>query len=434
MARKHSPDKLLVDLSQDIAGRIPIDLVRSWVDGQRSGLRAEAILHPYLVRGTALSADSAGLTARSRSLDLVQVIAQLSRGKQVLHAVARAAGGRAPGGRWVADNAQLFFPDTVPVADAVSAALEMHRHVAGLAAGVTFGLCLHHECFYDIGGGLYGMQANIVEFLAEECAAGGETLVTRPTLDALGADRRWKTVRREDLTGVGTEVHAVRAGPPFSAPVDLSGASIRYPIPFSEPFYGLLCQMTDESVEAAERASILASIQERYLMPRTIVIAQCPQGPANTAFEIMQGLVCSAHVSRLVYRLMPESALVVENTGDLVLVAFTQAQDALDFAVSLAEKLSEIGLAIQVGIDSGPVLLIQDPGEKIGILGAPVNQASKQAHELGEPGMILITEDAARGLRLPSEPVRRYREKVSGVVLEGLVIAGSGAGARPAER
>lgn len=407
----------LADLEQDIAGAPPRGLVELWLAGARTAGRAEQVLEPYRVTGTALSGDSAGLTRLARTLDLIEVIARLSHAKRVLHAAARAHGGRAPGGRWTADNAQVFFPAAVGVEHAILAAFSAHAALA--SGGAQLGICLHHGTFWRVGGGLFGRDADVVEVVAEEYARAGETLVTRAVVNALGDAGVW------DLDPLGTvaagtgPLWRVRRAPVPARPAVPDETTGRYPLPFAPELYEALIGLLDHP---EQRDARLADIRLRFEKHRTIAMVEMRRPRAADAAAVLDGMAAALSASDAVATLAGPGAEVIESSAELVLAAFVDPADALRFTRALMARETALGAACRAGLDTGPVLLTQEAGGRYGIMGSPVNVASKQAHELGEVGRIYLTDDLARRLGLDAAGTMRYRAEVSGVVLEGRVI------------
>ena len=71
-------------------------------------------------------------------------------------------------------------------------------------------------------------------------------------------------------------------------------------------------------------------------------------------------------------------------------------------------------LELQIGVDEGRVFLFSDGKTVTGVMGPPVNIASKPAGDLGKPSAIYITEDVARQIDELAE-VPRIESTISGV-------------------
>ena len=151
----------LSDLTQDIAGPVPVRLLQDWATGEQDPAAAEALLQPFEIEGTVVSTDTSGLSRLTQSMDLLDTLSLISQPKEIVHALGRAIGGRAIG-TWVADNTEMFYPASVEpdrVVDAMSEVQYRIHHRLRL----RIGMCLHPGRYYDIGGGLYGVDASAIE-------------------------------------------------------------------------------------------------------------------------------------------------------------------------------------------------------------------------------------------------------------------------------
>jgi hypothetical protein len=61
----------LADLTQDIAGRVPVELLHSWASGAQDRLTAEALLEPFRLEGTVVASDTSGLSRMTHERDLL---------------------------------------------------------------------------------------------------------------------------------------------------------------------------------------------------------------------------------------------------------------------------------------------------------------------------------------------------------------------------
>src|SRR5262245_52630875 len=97
----------LADLTQDIAGPVPLTLLQDWAGGRQDLAAAQSLLDPFRIEGTVVASDTSGLSKMSEEMDLVEVISLISRPKEIIHALGLAVGGRAIG-MWVADNTEMY--------------------------------------------------------------------------------------------------------------------------------------------------------------------------------------------------------------------------------------------------------------------------------------------------------------------------------------
>src|SRR5262245_14350946 len=96
----------LSDLTQEAAGPIQLQLLKQWANGPGDTASAVSLLEPFRVEGTVVATDASGLSKMTESMDLVRVLAMISRPKEVIHALGVEIGGRAIG-YWTADNTEM---------------------------------------------------------------------------------------------------------------------------------------------------------------------------------------------------------------------------------------------------------------------------------------------------------------------------------------
>src|ERR1043166_6950007 len=101
------------------------------------------------------------------------------------------------GGGWVAQNREFFYPRPLPADDVAQAMWEVQARVKSRNL-VEIGMCIHNGRYYEIGGGLYGSDAETVEHLAEEHSRSGEILITPQMRESLSGNM-YSFVERSDL-------------------------------------------------------------------------------------------------------------------------------------------------------------------------------------------------------------------------------------------
>jgi class 3 adenylate cyclase len=415
MGKRTSPP---ISRDEDLAGPLPRELLDGWRTSSRSVSHAWEYLKPYLIEGTVLCGDGARLTALSFKLDPIELWARVVRMQRLIWHLATAAGARAPGGPWVADNFQVLFPPHAPVEFAIGVALEAHKRLKDDPNAIQIGCAIHRGHYYHLGDGLHGEDNALAEFISEECASGGETLVTRAALDALRPATKLSCARRTDLDHLESEVHRVVSG---SVPVPLAmagGGGTTFPLPFTRAFYDGLCAIDDP----ARWPDVRAELTKKHLVERSVVMAELAAKPPSRPYDILEAGMRDGKIAVSVGRLLSESGEVIGNFGGLVVATFPDPKDALDFAWKLGQALFEADQQVQIGIDRGPVIFV--PGgtdEPWDAFGNAVFIASKLCNELGEPNRIHATDRALAGLTLPG-PAARFSHVVSGVPLEGQVL------------
>jgi class 3 adenylate cyclase len=402
----------LADLTQDIAGPVPLPLLYAWAEGDQDAARAETLLEPFRIDGTVISSDTTGLSRLTKERDLLDVLALISEPKQILHAFAVEIGGR-PIGTWVADNTQAFYPRTIEAGSILAAMFEAGRRVTcELTIGV--GMCAHEGTFYELGGGLYGLDAHIVEKLAEHHAGPGEILATGKVSERCATDFAFEP--RPDLSAFAeSAVFSLRRAP---AARHLDPQNRRYPHPYPADFYESLLAYK----RSPERDRIRQDIYERYLQPAVVVFLSRAREPGASwnGPGLLDDLVANVVLDSLVMGLDGARDHVAGLGSGIGILAFAGVGEALDAAQSLRKRFTANGLRVKIGIASGPVLLFSNPRGPSGIAGTPVNVASKISEDAGVAGQIHVAADVAS--QLAAVDGAPFEIPVGGVVLHGIRI------------
>ncbi|KAA9377640.1 family 3 adenylate cyclase [Microbispora cellulosiformans] len=428
------------DLARDAAPGLPVTLVERWRAGGRTVADARRLLGEHVTTGYAVVSDSAGLTKMSRTLGLLEVLALIDGPKRLLHAYGTAAGGRAVG-VWAADNAQMFHPASTGADVLLSALLRTQDEIARRCR-VRIGVGVHHGNFYDLDGGLHGAEAEAVEILAENHTEGGEIAVTEAVAERLPAGHSF-VLRRKDVPGVPggplRAVYRVLDGPRAAAEA-VPDDGERYPIPYSAAFYEDLLGLERDP----ENAGLAATLAERHLRERTVVLAERGEaeagdrgvvaesvtqsvtqsvdgsaagtgdGDGGSEAAILRELDLSVAMRETGLRLLPPVGTVeIKVAGRLGIYLFDEPTAAARFARDLRAALAEAGMTCRIGVDTGPVLAGPTPGGGWDVAGAPVNLASKMAQDLAAPGLVCLSE--AVGAHAGPDGFTLVRHTVSGV-------------------
>jgi hypothetical protein len=403
----------LADVTQDIAGPVPLGLLQDWGSGRADLASALSLLRPFEITGTVVASDTSGLTRLTREMDLLDVLRLVSRPKEIIHAVGVAVGGRAVG-RWIADNTQMYYPRSLALDLVLDAMGEVQCRIEG-SARVRVGMCVHPGLFYDIGGTLYGHDAQTVEELAEHHAGPGEILVTGEAVRALADASPYGLRVREDLaphhaTGVFTLAGGRRRP-------DLTATDPRYPHPFSDEFFDLLLGLDAQPDPSAAKRELYAAYQRE----RAVVLAlrERPDDAGDDLTGLLDDLVTNTCLDAIVRETAGQGGPLVTSGGGLALLAFDTVREALEFARALRARAADNAIPVRIGIDHGAVLLFDTPGGGRNLAGDPVNVASKISEDAGLAGRISLTARAAGALDPPAagEP---FQVTVSGVQLTGV--------------
>ena len=404
----------LADLTQDIAGPLPLALLQAWATGTQDVETAGELLHSFRIEGTVVATDTSGLSRMVEGRDLLDVLAMVSAPKSVIHAVGAAVGGVGVG-IWVADNTEMYYGTHVTPDVVLGAVAETQARITESCA-VGVGMAVHYGEFYEIGGGLYGRDADTVERLAEHDARAGEVLVTTTIVDRVAST--------PDLTF--TPAPALRpadgsAAFRFATSVrlrSLNATAVRYPHPFPEEFFSLVSALaTTPDRETAKQA-----IYEQYLRDRVILFLSVEhESSGSEPAAVLDYLVVNALMEAVIGRLPGAAAHVAGIGGGIAILTFEQADEAVDLAITLRAHFMQNAMMVKVGIDRGPVIFFANSRGRSGITGDPVNIASKIAEDAGAVGRINITARAAAGVaHLPAS--NPFHTTISGITLTGVFI------------
>jgi class 3 adenylate cyclase len=381
-------DISLADLRQDIAGALPTDLALNWNAEAKTHERHAELLAPFEVNGTIVSTDSAGLSLLSQRYSLAQVMKLISEPKEVIHAFGRAIGGEAIG-VWAADNSQMFYPHPIDPALVVEQMLGAQRQIRSLA--VQVGMGIHAAKCYRLGGGLFGLEANFIEDIAEDDTAGGEIVVSDTVYPRLPEAIRAVAQIREDLREHGTLWSIKEYGGPLS-PRD--GNDVEYPTPFDAAFFQHLRRTSMASLETAEFAE--------YRSTHTVAFVKV----AHPAHEFLLDTFTEMSLADLSCRKISDAhgGNMVKSTGALAIVLFDAPRRAVEFAREVILTNRRLGLTARVGVTRGEVFLFPLAHGGREIAGNPVNIASKLSEDSGLDGVLVEQSAGLRDLPADAEP------------------------------
>jgi class 3 adenylate cyclase len=393
------------DLPADAGEALPLAVIEQWTASAQDRDAAEQILAGHTLRGVVVSSDSAGLTKLSRERPLIEILALISRPKELIHGYGRAIGGSAIG-TWAADNTQMSYPAEIP-AERVLGMLRTTQERLRAEHTIGIGICAHLGVFYRLGDGVYGPDADRVENVAEERTAGGELVVTGELADALPAGHGFTLSVREDLAEEFGRILRVEGGPPLAG---IEAADLKYPTPFDDAFYeGLSAWTTDEH----------PTLPQPEYQDRTVVLVERERDtPDEPQVALLNDLALAAAMKRIGRTLLPaHEGTEVKTTGLISNYTCPEPGPAAKFAQAFREAFAQQGVLTRIGIDSGEVLLFDLGGGRRDIAGSPVNVASKLAQDCGEFGRIYLSDTATRRARLERKS-RVVTFDVSGVALQ----------------
>lgn len=406
----------LADVSKDISGPLPVGLLDEWAAGDRSQEAARALLAPFRREGFAVSSDTAGLTKMTQERDLLEVLWLVSEPKQIIHAVGKSIGGEAIG-VWSADNTEMFYAEPLGADAVVGAMVEAQVRIAERAS-VKVGLCIHAGVFYEIGGGLYGSEAQVVELLAETYARGAEILVTKELVERLRAPADYALLRRSELdevhaSGVFSLASSRRLPALFEPPMI-------HPHAFPPAFYGLLCERKCAAGPPKVDTASYGALQRDCFV--VFVARHATDASEGDLRLLLEGLMQNERIATIVEESVVVPDHVAQMGGGISILVFDDGAEALGCARFLRDRFARERVDVTIGIDRGPVLLfLAGPACSGGIAGDPINLSSKISEDLGEIGRIRITERAAKGIQ-GLEGASPFVETISRVEVRGVIV------------
>jgi hypothetical protein len=393
------------DLPAGAGETLPLDTIAEWTRSSQTREVAQAILAPHTLRGTVVASDSAGLTRLTRDRSLIEILALLSHPKELIHGHGCAIGGRAIG-IWSADNTLMFYDRTIQP-DRILAMLVTAMERMRVECELGIGMAVHEGEFFELGGGLYGHDADRVEVIAETHTEGGELLATDTFASGLADAAQFRLEAREDLAAELGRNFRVLKGPLLEG-LDVSDVS--YPAPFSDDF------STGLSNYARTRRASAVPRQAYQDLAVVLIIRECEDRDIPEV-AVLNDLALTAAMKRIGSALLRDlDGSEVKSSGVTGIYTFADASGAVEFGRAYRSALNEQGIQCAIGIDMGPVLLFELGNGTRDIAGLAVNVASKLAEDVGAFGRIQVSDSVARMSGMKRErPTLKFT--VSGVDL-----------------
>jgi class 3 adenylate cyclase len=349
-------------------------------------------------RGTVVCSDSCGLSKLSIAKPLFEVLHYIHEPKQVIMAFARAIGGR-PIGTWAADNTEVFFDESVPVAKIVEQMVAAQKEIAKLS--VQVGIGIHTGKFFEIGDGLHGDEADYIERLSESHTNAGEVVLTEEAFKS--AKTGWG---KPDTAWNGRKITRINSRDCEVAGTRHTDSS--YPIPFSHIF---------ESALNTGDLEKIADVASYYAMNRVVLLVKVFHESKPLLLDMLSEWIAANSV---IHKLDHEYELeAIKSNGSLGIFVADRVDVAADFARATRANLKEHGLQINIGISKGEVYVFPLKNEGREIAGAPVNLASKLAEDTEERDIIFIHESAVEGNYIHGDR-EEFERSTSGVALRGV--------------
>jgi class 3 adenylate cyclase len=277
----------------------------------------------------------------------------------------------------------------------------------GRECELGIGMAAHTGEFFALGGGVHGPDADRVEELAESHAEPGALLVTDTFAARLPPGHGFELTPVHGLPSALGNVFRVVNGPALGG-LDIS--DIEYPAPYSSDFSSGLARYV-----RTRRDSVMPRRAYEELV--VVYIAREPEDADVPEVAVLNDLALTAAMKRIGLELLGDAVgEEVKNSGRIGIYTFAECAPAIAFARNFRDALATQGIQSRIGIDIGLVLVFDMGNGEREIAGFPVNVASKLAEDVGEFGMIQVSEAVAkRGSAPRARPTRAL--KVSGVEL-----------------
>lgn len=377
------------DLPSDAGQALPLEVIASWIRSPQTPEAARLLLEPCTLEGIVVTSDTSGLTRLSHERSLIELLAMISRPKELVHAYGRAIGGTAVG-VWAADNTAMFYPESIQADQVISMLLTLMDRVRE-ECEVSIGMAVHHGIFYEMGNGLHGADSDLVEALAEDHARAGEILITADLRRLLGENDSFEI---EHLPGIplGHETYRVMDGLRLEG---IEPSEFRYPLPFTEEFFEGL-----SAFQRTRRTSVVP--RPAYRDGFVVVVEREREDRESVEVATLNDLALAAAIARAGRLIIDEfEGIEVKSTGGPGIYYFDHPRRAYDFARKLRTIFEGQQVRLSIGMDMGRVLLFELGAGRFEVAGSPVNVASKLAQDAGKLGAITLTWASARAAGIP---------------------------------
>jgi class 3 adenylate cyclase len=374
----------LFDITQDIIGDLPLTLINKWLLSEQTQQATLELLEPYKVKGYSVSSDSAGLTKLSKQKNLLEILALVNQPKEIVYGIGTAIGGEGVG-IWAADNTQMFYPASVKPETLLSALLTI-QHEISQRCQIKIGLGAHYGEFYYINGGLYGLEADVIEEIAENETEGGEIVISQGFYELLPENHSFTiTQRGETITEIG-KIFRVVDGTKLR---EVPPANPQYPIPYSPEFYADLLTY----ISRLDDVEFGKSLADKYLQNKVVLLIERENAEAEShELSIFTNFARSTQLKDTGLKLLENhNGIEVKVVGSIGIYVFDEANTAINFAQALRQELAVQNIASRIGIDAGLILLFNLANGGRDIAGSPINVASKMAQDKGKFGKLYLS-------------------------------------------
>lgn len=390
----------LADLPQESRGIIPLELITQWTESERTAEIHQALLSPYIVSGTMVCSDAAGLSKLSQRVTLLEAMKLVSEPKESIFAYGRKIGGRALG-TWAADNTQMFYEKDIPVELIVEQMIGAQKDIQDLT--VQVGIGIHCGEFIQLGETLFGDDAFFIEEFTENYTRGGEIVVSASVASELSPAKR-ASLHLSTGHPFAASIYSLKyAALPVAAQ---KGSDTNYPIPFDKDFYEYLRMYPLEELSTHEE-----EVKE-HQKSKVVVLAKVTQKEQFFLLDMLTSwTISNAYMLHIAKEHHMET---IKSNGNLGIFICDHADQAISFAKELCNHLGKEGYETTCGIAQGDVLLFTLESGAREIAGAAVNLASKIAEDSGEKGVL-----AHNSILTAHTAQKHFSFHISGIAIQG---------------
>ncbi|MCC6643928.1 hypothetical protein IT411_04220 [Candidatus Peregrinibacteria bacterium] len=386
MERKRKILAALADLKQEVAGPVPVGIIKSWQDSKRSAQAQSEILKPFEREGYFVTSDSSGLSRLTAERSLLEVMKMVSEPKEIIYNLGREIGGKGVG-IWAADNTAMYYDASGVKAEQLvekMAAAQKQIHSGPLQIGMG----IHKGRFWELGNSLFGEEADLIENISEDFTEAKEIILSESVCKDLGGNWKDFLLHREDLADFKMPFYSLN----YDNLGDSSGFDQKflnepspehfYPFPFSSDFFVALKKVRDFSSDQAVRS------MDKFFRNKVVILIKTYHHKERFLLqELTEWVVVNAIWNEIVTKYDVE---VVKSNGDLGIFVADKDSEAVEFAEDLLMSSRSVNDTVSIGLARGDVLLFNLDGGGKDIAGGAVNIASKISEDVPERNSLYI--------------------------------------------
>ncbi|MBD2663318.1 hypothetical protein B6N60_03193 [Richelia sinica FACHB-800] len=403
----------LFDQAQDIIGCLPIKLIQQWEESKKTPQTAFELLEDYKFTGYSVSSDSAGLTKLTQQQGLIKVLAMINQSKEIVYSFGAAIGGEGIG-VWTADNTQMLYPSSLSAERLVSAMMTIQREM-NKNCQIKIGMGAHYGDFYLINGGLYGLEADVIEDITENETEGDEIVISQSIYELLPRNHDFKIVQKTHTQTPIGHIFRVLDGPVLT---DILPKERKYPIPYSDEFYYELLAYSNRWHDP----QLERQLTDKFTQNKAVVLIERESHHSEIhETAMLMNLSRSLILKEIGINLLAENqGQEINVVGSSGIYVFDQAQFAIDFAKKFRQELAVKEYRCRIGIDVGLVVICDSPTGGKQIAGMPINIASKMAQDKGEFGNLYLSQNVKELVNI--NQCKEIKYTVSGIGITAYIL------------